>query len=110
MYGYKPFRKDRLGRRGRGLALYVRKCFHCLQLKNGDDRVERLWVRIKGKANEADVIVGVCCRLPNQDEEVNEIFYKQLGEFSQSLALVLEGGIWFTRCLLEVQHSREETV
>jgi len=37
-----------------------------------------LWER----ANEADVIVGVCYRPPNQDEEAEEIFYKQLGELS----------------------------
>ena len=36
-------------------------------------------------------MVGVCYRPSNQDEETDEIFYKQLGEVSQSLALVLMG-------------------
>jgi len=35
--------------------------------------------------------MGVCYRPPNQDEEADEIFYKQLAEVSQSLALVLMG-------------------
>ncbi|KAK4820971.1 hypothetical protein QYF61_009437 [Mycteria americana] len=43
MDGYKLFRRDRQGRRGGGVALYVRECFDCLELNDGDDRVECLW-------------------------------------------------------------------
>ena len=82
MDGYKLFRRDRQGRRGSGVALYVRECFDCLELKDGDDRVQCLWVRIRGKASKADIMVGVCYRPPNQDEEADKIFYKQLGEVS----------------------------
>ena len=57
----------------------------------GDGRLECLWVRIRGKANKADIMVGVCYKPSNQDEEADELFYKQLGEVSQSLALVLVG-------------------
>ncbi|KAK4820693.1 hypothetical protein QYF61_003613 [Mycteria americana] len=91
MDGYKHFRRDRQGRRGGGVALYVRECLDCLELNDGDDRVECLWVRIRGKANKADVVVRVCYRPPNQEEETDELFYKQLGEASRSLALVLVG-------------------
>ena len=56
--------------------------FFCLELDGGDDRVECLWVGIRGKANKADIMVEVCYRPPNQGEEANEIFYKQLGEVS----------------------------
>ncbi|PKU31493.1 rna-directed dna polymerase from mobile element hypothetical protein [Limosa lapponica baueri] len=55
MDGYKLFRRDRQGRRGGGVALYVRECFDCIELDSSDDKVERLWVRMKGKANK-----GVC--------------------------------------------------
>ncbi|KAK4830017.1 hypothetical protein QYF61_008280 [Mycteria americana] len=91
MDGYKLFRRDRRGRRGGGVALYVRECLDSLELYDGDDRVECLWVRIRGKTNKADIVVGVCYRPPNQDEETDELFYKQLGEASRSLALVLVG-------------------
>ncbi|KAK4831824.1 hypothetical protein QYF61_019347 [Mycteria americana] len=91
MDGYKLFRRDRRGRRGGGVALYVRECLDSLELDDGDDRVECLWVRIRGKANKADIVVGVCYRPPNQDEQTDELFYKQLGEASRSLALVLVG-------------------
>ncbi|TRZ26699.1 hypothetical protein HGM15179_000470 [Zosterops borbonicus] len=61
--------------------------------KNDDDKFEFLWVRIKGKANKADVLVGVCRRPCNQDEEVNELFFKQLADTSQVSALVLLGDL-----------------
>ncbi|KAK4830698.1 LOW QUALITY PROTEIN: hypothetical protein QYF61_012867 [Mycteria americana] len=61
------------------------------KFNDGDERVECLWVRLRGKANKADIMVGVCYRPPNQDEAADEIFYKQLAEVSQPLALVLVG-------------------
>ncbi|KAK4827222.1 hypothetical protein QYF61_015250 [Mycteria americana] len=91
MDGYKLFRRDRQGRRGGGVALYVRECFDCLEPYDGDEKVKCLWVRIRRKANKAAIMVGVCSRPPNQDEEADEIFYKQLGEVSRSLTLVLAG-------------------
>ncbi|GAB0207400.1 mitochondrial enolase superfamily member 1 [Grus japonensis] len=91
MDGYKLFRRDRHGRRGGGVALYVRECFDCIELDDCDDKVECLWVRMRGKANKADILLGVCYRPPNQDEEADEAFYKRLAEVSQSLALVLMG-------------------
>ncbi|KAK4832671.1 LOW QUALITY PROTEIN: hypothetical protein QYF61_024967 [Mycteria americana] len=69
MEGYKLFRRDRQGRRGSGVALYVREYFDCLEPDDGDERVECSWVRIRGKANKADIMVEVCYRPPNQDEE-----------------------------------------
>ena len=47
--------------------------------------------RDRGKANKADILVGVCYTPPNQDEETDEVLYKQLAEVSQSLAVVLLG-------------------
>ncbi|PKU48789.1 mitochondrial fission process protein 1 [Limosa lapponica baueri] len=91
MEGYKLFRRDRQGRRGGGVALYVREDYECVELTEGNGRVECLWVRIKGRASKADIVVGVCYRPPNQDVEVDEMFYKQLVEVSRSLALVLVG-------------------
>ena len=77
---YKIFRRDRRGKRGSGVALYVRDCFDCIELNNCDDKVECLWVKMRGKANKADILLGVCFRPPNQDEEADEVFYKRLAE------------------------------
>ncbi|KAK4805887.1 hypothetical protein QYF61_025754 [Mycteria americana] len=43
--GYKLFRRDKRGRRGGGVALYVRECLDSLGLDDGDERVECLWRR-----------------------------------------------------------------
>ena len=82
MTGYRLFRRDRQHRRGGGVALYIRECFDVVELETetGNDKVESLWVRIRGKANKAGILVGVCYRLPNQDVETDEEFYRQLAE------------------------------
>ena len=44
---------------------------------------------LTGSFNKADILLGVCYRPPNQDEEADDVFCKRLAEVSQSLALVL---------------------
>lgn len=58
-----------------------------MKLGDGDERAVCLWIRVRGKGNKADIIVGVCYRPPNQDEEEDKISYKQLGEFSRLVLL-----------------------
>ena len=93
MDGYGLFRKDRLKRKDSGVALCVREQQECIELCPGADeeRIESLWVRIKGQPHMGDVIVGVYYRPRGQEEEVDEAFYKQLQAASQSQALVLMG-------------------
>mgnify|MGYP001864473390 CR=1 FL=1 len=50
------------------MALYIRECFDVVELRAGNEKVETLWVRIKGKTNKVDILVWICCGLPNQDE------------------------------------------
>ena len=66
--GYKLFRRDRQGRRGGGVALYVRECCESSEIKYSDNGVESVWIRLR--ANKADLAVGVCYRPPNQSSEV----------------------------------------
>ena len=56
------------GRKGSGVALYVRECFDVVQCNVGDYNVESLWLRIKGKAKKVDILAGTCYRMPNQNE------------------------------------------
>jgi len=58
------------------VAVYVRECFDCIELNNCDDKGKCVWVRMRGKAKKADILLGVCYRPPNQDEEVDEAFCK----------------------------------
>ena len=71
------------------MALYFRDCFHCIEVDDCDDKVKCLWVKMRGKANKADILLRVCYRPPNHDEEVDEPLYKWLTEVSQSLALLV---------------------
>ncbi|TRZ07904.1 hypothetical protein HGM15179_019204 [Zosterops borbonicus] len=89
--GYKLFRRDRKGRRGGGVALYIREAFDAMDIETMDDGVECLWIRIKGKANKADILLGVCYHPSNQEEEVDNLFYNQLENVSGSPALFLVG-------------------
>ena len=66
-----------------------------MEINDGDDRVKSLWVRIKAKVNKTDIIVGVCYRPPNQDEEVDKTLYRQLGEVSRSPPLFFCGASSF---------------
>lgn len=89
---YRLFRRDRPRRRRGGVALYVRQGLVCLEHDDkADDRVEHLCIRIKGKANKTDVLMGVCCRSLHWDEEVNKVFYRCLGKVSELTALLLVG-------------------
>ncbi|RMB91816.1 hypothetical protein DUI87_31744 [Hirundo rustica rustica] len=91
--GYKIFRRDRKGRRGGGVALSIKAAFDTIGIETNEDGVECLWVRIKGKANKADILLGVCYHPPNQEEEVDNLFYKQLEKVSGPSALVLVGDV-----------------
>ncbi|GAB0185452.1 hypothetical protein GRJ2_001010500 [Grus japonensis] len=70
MEGYRLFRKDRQGRRGGGIALYVSDQLECMELHLGmeEELTKSLWVRIKGRAGAGDVIAGVCYRPPDQGD------------------------------------------
>ena len=65
----------------------------CIELGLGanEEWVESLWVRIKGQAHKGDITVGVYHRPLDQEEEIDEAFYRQLQAASQSQALVLMG-------------------
>ncbi|PKU48463.1 glycerol kinase [Limosa lapponica baueri] len=94
--GCKLFRRDRRRRRGGGVALYVKEWIESEEMSlklslMSDERVESLWVRIKGQANMRDTVVGIYYRPPDQDGEVDETFYNQLQVASQLQALVLVG-------------------
>ncbi|PKU42055.1 hypothetical protein llap_7636 [Limosa lapponica baueri] len=64
--GYKLFRRDRQGRRGRGVALYVKERIEGeeMSLKNSQEEVESLWVGTRDRGNKGNLVVGIYYRLP----------------------------------------------
>lgn len=77
------------------MALYIKECFDVEELGVENEEVRCLWIRIGGKACRGDILVGVCYRPPNQDEEMDEAFCEQLVEVARSPALVLMGDFNF---------------
>ena len=84
--GYRLFRRDRQGRRGGGVALYLKKTLQSeeLSLKNNHEQVGSLWVRIRERGNQGNLVVGVYYRPPDQEELIDEAFFLQLQEASRS--------------------------
>ncbi|KAK4806898.1 hypothetical protein QYF61_012619 [Mycteria americana] len=56
-----------------------------------EETPESLWVRIKEQTNTGGIVVGVCYRPPDQEEQADEALCKQIGAASHSQALVLMG-------------------
>lgn len=51
---------------------YIRERFDCLELNDGDDRVECLWVRIRGKTSMADILVESVMDYPTRMKRQTE--------------------------------------
>ncbi|KAJ7423524.1 hypothetical protein WISP_33455 [Willisornis vidua] len=71
--------------------LYILESLDSVELEVTNDKIQCLWTRIREKVNKADILIRVCYRPPNQDDEGDELFYKQLADVSKSPALVLMG-------------------
>ncbi|GAB0205646.1 hypothetical protein GRJ2_003030200 [Grus japonensis] len=52
---------------------------------------ESLWVMIKERAGKGNIIVDVCYRPPDQEEQVDETLYRQIGVASSLQTLILMG-------------------
>ncbi|KAJ7405399.1 mitochondrial fission process protein 1 [Willisornis vidua] len=89
--GLQALQKRQAGKeRWRGGFIY-RESLDSVELEVINNKVEHLWTRIRAKANKADILVVVCYRPPYQDDEGDELLYKQLADVSRSAALVLVG-------------------
>jgi len=62
-----------------------------LYLELDEEPTESLWVVTKEQTNMGDIVVGICCRPPDQEEQMDEAFYGQLEAASHSWALVPVG-------------------
>ena len=77
--GDKLFRREKQGGRGREIILSIKR-IDCeeLLLRNSHDKVESLWVKIRGQTNKVHLVVGVYNRPPDQGKPVDETFLLQL--------------------------------
>jgi len=89
--GYRLFRRDRQGRKGGGVATYIREGIECeeLSLKNNHEQAECLWVTGRDQGSKGSLLIGIYYRLPDQAAAVDEAFYLQLQEVSQLQVFIL---------------------
>ena len=58
---------------------------------NSHEQVESLWITIRSRGNQGNLVVAVYYRLPDQGERIDEAFFLQLQVASHSQALILLG-------------------
>jgi len=104
--GDRLFRRDRQGKSGGGVVLYIKKSIQSeeLSLKNSQEQVESLWVRIRDQSNKGNLALGVYYRLPNKREPSDKAFFLQLQTALRSQSHPA-GGLQPPQHLLEKQQG-----
>ena len=81
--GYEMFRKDRIGRRGGGLLLYIKETIaaHEVQLQEEADCNEAIWGKLVTR--HTPVTIGVVYRSPNITKQNNDQIHNAISEVSK---------------------------
>jgi len=83
--------KDRQGRRGGWVMLYVKENPECTEFIYSDrgSRIKCLWVKIRGVVSKWDLTVGICYWPPDKDDKANKATFGPLEQASGQHNLVL---------------------
>ena len=87
--GFKLFTRDRQGRRGGGVAIYVRHDLNPVVITQNTDTVEHLSVQIQTKVTK--FAVCIVYRPPGQTQELDTIMYRNLSSITQRHHSVILG-------------------
>ena len=87
--GYVMFRKDRIGRRGGGVLLYIKDTIPAyeVQLQEEADCNEAIWCNLV--TGHTAVIIGVVYRCPNITKQNNEIIHNAINEVSKGDCIIM---------------------
>ena len=87
--GYVMFRKDRMGRRGGGVLLYIKESIPAyeVQLQEEADCKEALWCKLV--TGHTTVTIGVVYRCPNITIQNNEKIHKAISEVSKGDCIIM---------------------
>ena len=87
--GYVMFRKDRMGRRGGGVLLYIKESIPAyeVQLQEEADCKEALWGNLV--TGHTTVTIGVVYRCPNITIQNNEKIHKAISEVSKGDCIIM---------------------
>ena len=87
--GYVMFRKDRIGRRGGGVVLYIKESIPAyeVQLQEEADCNEAIWCNLV--TGHTAVIIGVVYRCPNITKQNNEKIHNAINEVSKGDCIIM---------------------
>ena len=87
--GYVMFRKDRIGRRGGGVLLYIKETIPAyeVQLKEEADCNEAIWCKLV--TGYTTVTIGVVYRCPNITKQNNEKLHNAISEVSKGDCIIM---------------------
>ena len=87
--GYVLLRKDRIGRRGGGVLLYIKDTIPAyeVQLQEKADCNEAIWCNLV--TGHTTVIIGVVYRCPNITEQNNEKIHNAINEVSKGDCIIM---------------------
>ena len=87
--GYVMFRKDRIGRRGGGVLLYIKDTIPAyeVQLQEEADCNDAIWCNLV--TGHTTVIIGVVYRCPNITKQNNEKIHNAINEVSKGDCIIM---------------------
>ena len=87
--GYAMFRKDRMGRRGGGVLLYIKDTIPAyeVQLQEEADCHEAIWCKLV--TGHTTVTIGVVYRCPNITKQNNEKIHNAISEVSKGDCIIM---------------------
>ena len=87
--GYVMFRKDRIGRRGGGVLLYIKETIpaYDVQLQEETDCNEAIWCKLV--TGHTTVTIGVVYRCPNITKQNNEKIHNAISEASKGDCIIM---------------------
>ena len=87
--GYVMFRKDRMGRRGGGVLLYIKETIQAyeVQLQEEADCNEAIWCKLV--TGHTTVTIGVVYRCPNITKQNNEKIHNAISEVSKGDCIIM---------------------
>ena len=87
--GYAMFRKDRMGRRGGGVLLYIKENIPAyeVQLQEEADCNEAIWCKLV--TGHTTVTIGVVYRCPNITKQNNEKIHNAISEVSKGECIIM---------------------
>ena len=87
--GYVMFRKDRMGRRGGGVLLYIKETIPAyeVQLQEEADCKEAIWCKLV--TGHKTVTIGVVYRCPNITKQNNEKIHNAISEVSKGDCIIM---------------------